>query len=213
MKREKSREVLASLLFYGLGLLLKAGPVQLGVNAALGHQALVGALLADALFVQDENPVSALNGGQPMGDNQGGAVACQVLQGPLHHLLALGVQSAGGLVQNEDGRVLQKGPGNGKPLALASGQLYPPGADVRVVALGQLADKLLGPGPAGGGLHLLKGGAGLAVSDVLCHGAGEQGHVLLYQAHIPPQGPEGDGLNGRAVDGDLSGVHVVKPGD
>ena len=47
----------------------------------------------------------------------------QLFKALSHKDLALVVQCAGGFVQNQDGRVLQKYPGNGDALLLSAGQL------------------------------------------------------------------------------------------
>lgn len=44
---------------------------QLPVESALGQQLLMGALLYDAAFVDDHDLVGILNGGEPMGDDDG----------------------------------------------------------------------------------------------------------------------------------------------
>ena len=48
--------------------------------------------------------------------------------------LALGVGLAGELVEDQDARVAQDGPGQGEPLLLAAGQLRARLADARLVA-------------------------------------------------------------------------------
>ena len=55
-----------------------------------------------------------------MRHDNGGAPAHQHVQRSLHGSLVLGVQRRGGFVEQEDGRVLQDGAGDGEPLALAS---------------------------------------------------------------------------------------------
>ena len=57
-----------------------------------------------------------------------------LLQRVLDQPLALGVQVAGGLVQDQYGRVLQDGPRDGHPLALAAGELDAALPDQGVVA-------------------------------------------------------------------------------
>ena len=68
--------------------------------------------------------------------------------------LALGVDLAGELVEDQDARVAQDGAGQGDPLLLAAGQLGAGLADARLVALGQLQDEVVGEGPLGGFLDL-----------------------------------------------------------
>ena len=52
-----------------------------------------------------------------------------------HQDLALVVQGAGGLVQDQDGRVLQEDAGDGDALLLAAGELDAALTDIGVVAI------------------------------------------------------------------------------
>ena len=52
---------------------LQRAGVQLVVGAVLGDQLVVGAALDDAAVVQDHDGVGVLDGGQPVGDDKGGA--------------------------------------------------------------------------------------------------------------------------------------------
>ncbi len=55
---------------------------------------------------------------------------------------ALGVEVAGGFVEDEDSRVGQNGPGDGDPLPLSAAEFDAPFADDRVIAVRQLLDEL-----------------------------------------------------------------------
>lgn len=92
------------------------GLVKAGVYAPKSQQLLVRALLTDAPLVQHQNPHRPLRSREPVGNDQSGAAAGQPFQRLLHYLLAVGVQRAGGLVENQDRRVFQEHPGNGEPL-------------------------------------------------------------------------------------------------
>ena len=63
-----------------------------------------------------------------------GAAGQRGRQRLLHERLVLGVEVAGGLVEHDDGRVLQQHPGDGQALLLAAGQPVAALADDRVVA-------------------------------------------------------------------------------
>ena len=91
----------------------------------------------DATFVHDQDPINLCNRAQTMSDNQTGAVAGQGQLAPLDDQLALGVQVAGGLVQNEDPRVPQDGTGDGQPLSLTAPQPNPAFTDVGFITLPQ----------------------------------------------------------------------------
>jgi hypothetical protein len=91
----------------------------------------------------------------------------QVLQGILHQALALGVEGAGGLVQQQQRRVAQDGAGHGDALALAAGQAHAALAEEGVVALRQPLEKASAWAASRRGAHLLVVGALGAVADVL----------------------------------------------
>ena len=104
---------------------------KIGVRAALDHGA----------FLDDDDAVRLAHGRQPVRDDKARAPAHQHVERLLDDALALGVERAGGLVENQDDRVLQDGPGNGDALALPAGELDAALADHRAVALGNPAMK------------------------------------------------------------------------
>ena len=86
--------------------------------------------------------------GQAVGDDQGGAALHGLVQGALDQALVLGVQGAGGLVQQQDRRVADQGAGDGQALALAAGEGAAALAQRRVEALRQGVEEGLGLGRA-----------------------------------------------------------------
>ena len=60
------------------------------------------------LGTENEDAVVVLDRGQPVGDGQGRAAMGQLFEALAYEDLTLVVQRAGGLVQNEDGRVLEE---------------------------------------------------------------------------------------------------------
>ena len=62
--------------------------------------------------------VRLAHGGQAVGDDDGGAVAADHVQRTLDRGLGFVVHRAGGLVQDQDGRVFQNGARQGQALAL-----------------------------------------------------------------------------------------------
>ena len=51
----------------------KLGGIELGVHSALAHQLLVGAGFGDDAVGDGDDAARLTDGGQPMGDDQGGA--------------------------------------------------------------------------------------------------------------------------------------------
>ena len=173
----------------------------------------MGAGFHDALFAQHKDAVVILDGGQAVGDGQGGAAMGQLFKALAHQDLAFVVQCAGGLVQNEDGRVLQEHPRNGDALLLSAGELDTTLTHIGIKAILQGQNELFRPGQTRRFHDLFAGGAGLAVGDVLGHRAAEQIHVLLHDADILPQAFQGDMADVLPIDQDAAAGHLVEAGD
>src|SRR5690242_10879313 len=84
--------------------------VQPAVEPVGGIELGVGASLHDAAFLQDDDQVGVLDRRQTVGDDQHGPVLHELIDRILHQPLRLGVELAGRLVENEDGRVPQHRP-------------------------------------------------------------------------------------------------------
>jgi hypothetical protein len=152
--------------------------VQAGEPAAAGEELVGWAGLDDAAVLDHRDLVGLGDGGQAVGDDDGRPARAEALEGVGDAGLAGRVQVAGGLVEGEQGRVGDPGPGEGDQLALPGGQQRPPLADLGVVAVGQAGDDLVGPDRAGGRLDLGPGRARAAEADVVQDGAREQEPLL-----------------------------------
>ncbi len=80
---------------------------------------------------QDQDLVGQAHGAQPLGDDKGGAPLHQPLQRQLDQPFGLGVDAGGGVVQDQDARVLEQGAGDGDALLLPAGEGDAPLADLR----------------------------------------------------------------------------------
>ena len=80
----------------------------------------MGAFFDDAAVLDDENLVGVPDRRQAVGDD--GLAPGELGDGGLDQVLVLRVDAGRGLVQNDDGRVLKDGPGNGNPLFFTAGQ-------------------------------------------------------------------------------------------
>ena len=85
----------------------------------------MGAGFDDAALLHDQDAVGVSDRIETMGDDDGGAADEQAIQGILDEAFALGVEVGGGLVEDEQGRVRQHGPGDGDALTLTAGELPP----------------------------------------------------------------------------------------
>ena len=79
----------------------------------------------------------------------------------LDELFVLGIDTARGLVQQQDRRILEERPRYGDALALATREAQAAVADDRIVAVGQPSNEVVGVGRAGGRLQLRLIGFGL----------------------------------------------------
>jgi ribonuclease G len=128
----------AALIRLGAGQ--GAVALQPGIQAVHGHEFLVAALFGDAALFHDHDAVRMLDGGQPVGNDQGGAPRHQALESLLDQALGLGVQRGRGFVQDQDRCVLVECACDRQPLALATGELRGVVPDDRVHPLGQRGD-------------------------------------------------------------------------
>ena len=113
----------------------------------------MAAPLDDLAVLQNQNRVAVLDSGEPVGDDEN----CPPLHEPVHaglnELLCVGVDGAGGLIQNQHRRAGDGCPCNGQELALALGErrlLVPP------LSIGN-TDHIALTGPNGAGKSTLVG--------------------------------------------------------
>ena len=82
----------------------------------------MAALLSDPLVGDVENPVSAADGGEPVGYHEGRLVLQDHAQGLLYQGFGFRVDGAGGLVQDDHGRVFQDDSGKGQKMSFPCGK-------------------------------------------------------------------------------------------
>ena len=80
------------------------------------------AVLHDGSVVQHEDLVGMFDGCQPVGYHDHGLSLGEFRKRRLDQGFVLGVYACRGLVQNDDGSVLEKGPGDGDALLLTAGK-------------------------------------------------------------------------------------------
>ena len=134
--------------------------------------------LCDAAALHDDDAVCVLHGADALGDDELGRVgqiACQ----PCANLgVGLGVDGAGGVVQDQDLGATQQGACNAQALLLTARNIRAALFDPGVVALGEAVDKLVGAGQMRCLADFLVGGVRVAPTQVLGDGAAKQ-HVFL----------------------------------
>ena len=91
-----------------------------------------------------EQPLAVADRAQAVSDHDRRSAFHGAVEGLLHDLLALLVEGAGGLVEDQDLRVLDQGAGYGDALLLAAGELGALEAAFLVEAFVELESALLG---------------------------------------------------------------------
>mmetsp|Transcript_29011 Transcript_29011/g.81160 ORF Transcript_29011/g.81160 Transcript_29011/m.81160 type:complete len:411 (-) Transcript_29011:664-1896(-) len=197
-------------------------PVHEGCIGASGprQEVGVGPVLHHAAVVQHEDLVGASHRAQAMGNHERGAAPHDPLQSLLHQSLALGVERAGGLVQQQHSGVLQHSPGYGYPLLLAPAQLDALLADLRVVAVREAQDHLVDVRRLGGLHHRIRHSAGgrnviillpqQRVHYVVADGPREKHGLLAHQPDVPVQPAAVQAVDRRAVQEDRARRRLVE---
>ena len=67
-------------------------------------------LLHDLAVIDDQYLIGVFDGLEPVRDHDDGLAAGQRFNGPLQPILVLRIDVGGGLVENDDGRILQLAP-------------------------------------------------------------------------------------------------------
>lgn len=112
------------------------------------------------------------------------------------------------LVEDEDGWIFQDSPRNTHPLALAAGELNAALANERAISLLHFHNERMGEGSFRRLSYFLRGGAGLAVSDVFSDRPREEVYLLRHHRNLVAQTLLGDVAEVLAVDEQSPAVWV-----
>ena len=82
----------------------------------------MGTDFLDFAVLHDDDLIGVLNGGKPMGHDEGRAIFHESRQSGLNLEFAFGVQGTGGFIKDKNGSILQKGTCNRETLLLAAGK-------------------------------------------------------------------------------------------
>src|SRR5438270_2970703 len=171
------------------------------------------ATLGHASVVHDEDEIGPANGGQSMSNYESRAASEQCGHGRLDQLLALGVEIARRLVEDEDLRRRENSAGDRESLLLATGELHAALPDVRLIAVRQLGDELVRVRAAGGIFDVGVRGVVPSVGDVVANGAVEEEDVLLHDGEQIAIGTQPKVTNVGAVEEDAAARGIVESGD
>ncbi len=158
------------------------------------------AVLDQAASVDGDDPVGAADGGEAMGDDEHGAALRDALHVLLDDPLALIVERAGRLVEDEDARIGHQRAGDGEALALAAREAAAALADHGVVAIRQFEDEFMRARELGRGNDRLDGHGGIGQGDVVADRTVEEHALLQHDADLTAQPGRVDDAEVEAVD-------------
>jgi hypothetical protein len=181
-----------------------------GVDAAEGEQLLVRSLLDGAAAVEHDERVHPPDRGQPVRDHDRRPVRHQRPERVLDQRFALGIERTGGLVEDQDRRVLQDRARDRDALALAAGELDAALPDQGVVALGQELDELGRVGEPRGAAHLGVAGLRPREADVVRDRTVEHRGILRDVGEDLANRRLRDVGNRLAADEDLPALDVLE---
>lgn len=185
----------------------------MGVDSSQIYQFPVGSPLGNLIVSDHQDLIGVSDGGQTVGDRDGGPVPGEFFQTLLDPALALHIQSASGLIQDQHRWIFQKDPGDGDSLLLSPRQTGTPLAHEGVVPLWERLDELVNVGLLRGLDNLLHGSPWLTVCNVLTDSAAEQVDVLLDDADLVSQAVQSEIPHILTVDGDPPCGHIVESGE
>ena len=153
------------------------------------------------------------DGGYPLGNDDFRA-SFQITGQPFADAGLCGsVHRAGGIVQDQDLRMLQERPGNAETLFLPAGNIDAALAQFCVIPLRQAVDEFVGAGDPACLPDFLLGGVLLAPAQVVQNGSRKQRVLLKDHGDRVPQRNEGVVVDGMAVNTERAGSNVIKPRD
>src|SRR5215813_21868 len=183
------------------------------IAAASLDEVIMGAVLDQAAAVDGDESVAAPYGRQSVRDDEYGSAARELRHVLLDDALALVVERAGRLVEDQDARIGDERTGDGETLALAAGQARAALADDGVVTIGKLEDEVMGAGHLRSVNGLFDRHRAVGERDVVAHRAVEQDALLRHHADLTAQPGWIDHADIDAVDQNPSTRRRVEPLD
>src|SRR5580693_7723933 len=162
-------------------------PIECRIAAAGLDQIVVRAVLDQAAALDGDDAIGKPQRGEPMGNDKHRSAAGDLGHVLLNNALALVVERARRLVEDEDARVGNQRTGDGDALPLAAGQAAAALSHDRVVAFRQFEDEVVGAGKLRRGNDTLGRQGGIGQRDVFPDRAVEQHVFLKHDADLAAQ--------------------------
>src|ERR1700736_387526 len=183
---------------------------QPAVDVATVEQLLMGADVVDPAAFEHEDRVGADQRGEAVRDDDQRPALGDAQQVGVDNRLAVGVERAGRLVEDQDPRIADQRPRDGEPLLLTARQVGRAFLDEGLVAARQLLDEFLGSGEPRRLDDLLETGVGFRRGDRLADRTAEQEILLQHDAQARAQMIDVDLAQVVAVDLDQALVVAVQ---
>ena len=165
----------------------------------------------DCSVRQDHDLVSAADSAHPVGDDDHSLVPDQAGERFLDHGFVLHIQAGACLIQQDDRRVLQEGPGDGDTLAFATGKLASVFTNDRIISLRQFHREFVAVGQPGRRQHFIIRGVFFSDPDVFQNAVVEQRDILEHDGIDVEQGLRINAGNVLPADGDPPAADIPEP--
>ena len=189
------------------------GTVHAGVGAVGVHKLLVGTGFEDFAFADDEDFGGAGGGGEAVGDEKGGALLHDLLDGLCDNFFAHWVEVGSGFIEDEHLRVFDEGAGDGEALEFAAAEPDTTFAEHGFHSVWGAFYKRDSVGHFSGSKDFLFGGFGATEFEVVADGSGEEKSLLRDNAELGTEPVDFEFFVGDAVEGDFAGSGFVKAED
>src|SRR5436190_2380602 len=203
-------QVFSGRLRMSAGQAAHLGFNQPAVDAITAQKRFRRAVLQETTFLEDQDSIEVAHRRKAMRNGDDGAAAHEAAQRLADQLFAVAIQRRGRLVEQEEGRVLEEGAGDGDALSLTSRETEAAVADDRVQPLRQLGDEVAAVRRLYGQRHFVVAGLGPSVANVLHQRAMEQRDVLRHDGDGLAQALLGHLRDVLAIDQDAPRLDVVE---
>ena len=173
----------------------------------------MGSDAANRAVIQHDNLIRILYGRDTLGNDNLGGIGNLLPESLPDHGVRMGIHRAGGIVQNQDSRLLQQGSGNTETLLLSAGHIAAALLNPGVILLREALDKFIGAGQLTDADQLLIAGVLIAPAQVFLDGAGKQHVLLKHHGHLIPEGIQVVIPDVDAAYPDASSCYVIQSGD
>lgn len=171
------------------------------------------AALGYAVPRNHNNLIRVFYGGKSVRDNKGGSAFGKFCKRALYKHLRRVIQRRSRFIQNEYGRIFQKGAGYGNALFLSARKFYATLARGRIIAFGQALNIVVYVRLFSRFRNLRVRRPEISERDIFAYGAVEKKNVLLHNAYIFAQRLPVQRAYVVAVNAYYAFVYFVKAGD